>query len=294
MRFRPDATNLLVLTVGVFLGVMLDSTFLRAPAPGTPDAGPAREASPSDLPPADAAARRPGHNMVVSAPRRDEPQVELDPDRPVVEIDEPIYDFGSVETGLTVDHVFQIRNAGRSLLKITAVRPTCGCTLADISRREIPPGETATLQVQLSLKGLIGSQNKPILLQTNAPVDSAVRLALTGDAYSRVALDPVSVDFGQVPAGRTVERTVTVRGVRGLEFSVSGVTTSSPQIRADYQPVSRTEVRVKVTCDTARGSGYETGWVHLHTDHPGTYQSIPVPVTVYVTGAASTDFTKDP
>jgi hypothetical protein len=52
-----------------------------------------------------------------------------------------------------VDHTFVLKNAGTSDLLITAIRPACGCTAANLTRQTIPPGESAELSTRLTLAG---------------------------------------------------------------------------------------------------------------------------------------------
>ena len=45
-----------------------------------------------------------------------------------------LHDFGDIDLGETVAHVFEFRNAGDTPLKIENVRPSCGCTTSTDSR----------------------------------------------------------------------------------------------------------------------------------------------------------------
>jgi hypothetical protein len=42
---------------------------------------------------------------------------------PIIEIDEPTYDFKEVSQGETVEHVFKVRNKGTAPLEIKGVKP---------------------------------------------------------------------------------------------------------------------------------------------------------------------------
>ena len=274
MFVRTSLANIAWLATGLFLGIVIDSTLFKSPARR-----------------AEEASFEPGHNMTVYPPLAPKEVVEPDPNRPVIVVDEPAFHFGRVESGGTVDHEFKIRNSGRSPLLITSVRPTCGCTLAEMSSGEILPGESASLKVQLNLHNLHGPQNKPIIVHSNAPIDGVLRLSLVGEVFSRVSIVPATVDFGQVKAGMIVSKTATVTALDDLQFTVTGLTTSGARVKASVESLSSTkQYSVSISLDSAGGSGHELGWVHLHTDHPGEYQSIRIPVTAQVTGAKSSSF----
>ena len=70
---------------------------------------------------------------------------------PKLACDEPEYRFGELDSSETVKHDFVIRNEGDEPLKITRVRPDCGCTLARLKDKTIAPGKQTSLSARLSL-----------------------------------------------------------------------------------------------------------------------------------------------
>ncbi len=99
---------------------------------------------------------------------------------PKISCDEPTFDFGSRDASEVVSHTFELKNNGTSELVITAVRPACGCTAAQLDKSVIPPGGTSKLEAQLSLAGRTGEIQKPILINSNAPAYPAFYLAMKG------------------------------------------------------------------------------------------------------------------
>jgi len=57
--------------------------------------------------------------------------------RPRVALDEPVFDFGTVDRGARVDHTFRVPNRGGATLRIDHVKSSCGCTVAVLSEREV-------------------------------------------------------------------------------------------------------------------------------------------------------------
>jgi hypothetical protein len=72
------------------------------------------------------------------------------PAKPVVEVlqlREPAYDFGKIQQGRPVTHVFEIVNTGTTPLRLDNVQASCGCTTPEWSRDPIQPGATADIKV---------------------------------------------------------------------------------------------------------------------------------------------------
>ncbi|GMR09831.1 MAG: hypothetical protein BMS9Abin28_0651 [Anaerolineae bacterium] len=70
-----------------------------------------------------------------------------------------------------IELAYTVRNAGDALLIIEKVSTSCGCTVAELDRTEIPPGETAQLLVSLDPveDDLFGDVKRVIYLRSNDP-----------------------------------------------------------------------------------------------------------------------------
>lgn len=79
------------------------------------------------------------------------PSIEFLPDdqpQPRIRIPEESYDFGWIGPTAVVERTFVIRNEGEAPLTISRAYTTCGCTVAEISSRVIPPGKVALATVR--------------------------------------------------------------------------------------------------------------------------------------------------
>jgi hypothetical protein len=63
-----------------------------------------------------------------------------------VELSTTEFDFGTIPNDKAVSQVFEVRNVGRGKLEITGVSTSCGCTSAEVSKRQLARGETAELK----------------------------------------------------------------------------------------------------------------------------------------------------
>jgi hypothetical protein len=86
---------------------------------------------------------------------------------PALSFDRMEHDFGTLNEGDVVDHVFTFTNTGDAPLIISKAEATCGCTVPKWPREPIPVGGKGEIQVQFNSKGKPGVQNKTVTLTAN-------------------------------------------------------------------------------------------------------------------------------
>jgi len=89
-----------------------------------------------------------------------------------VELSASEYDFGTIPNDKAVSQTFEVRNAGQGKLEILGVSTSCGCTSAEISKRQLGPGETAELKVTydpLAHDGATGRFMRIVYIRSNDP-----------------------------------------------------------------------------------------------------------------------------
>lgn len=91
-----------------------------------------------------------------------------------------LYDFGTLNAGEKVSHTFKFVNKGNIPLIIQSVAPSCGCTIADYSKRPIPPNSEGFIKATFrSTVNDRGKQNKVITINSNSN-DSPILISLIG------------------------------------------------------------------------------------------------------------------
>ena len=48
---------------------------------------------------------------------------------PVMNLDKTVHDFGTIENGTPVETIFKYTNTGNSMLVVSNIKSTCGCTV---------------------------------------------------------------------------------------------------------------------------------------------------------------------
>jgi hypothetical protein len=157
-------------------------------------------------------------------------------DPPRLALAAPVFDFGSVERGTRVEHVFALPNSGSGVLRIEQVKSTCGCTVAVVSEREIAPGREGRVSVNLDTARLAGRTTKVVTVYTNDPTTPVVGLTLSGVVTTDLLVTPNPLYLGRVRRGEPTRREVSIApGAPGAIYSVTHVERTHPALKATLE-----------------------------------------------------------
>ncbi len=88
---------------------------------------------------------------------------------PVIRVEPPGFDFGTVVAGKKLRKEFRLRNAGDQALLLKPVRTSCGCTVGKLTQTRLEPGASTTLAVSLDTGTSRGRLVKSVLVPSNDP-----------------------------------------------------------------------------------------------------------------------------
>lgn len=142
-----------------------------------------------------------------------------------------VKDFGKLRQGDTAAYAFPFVSNGKDALIVTGIKPSCGCTKADVvlvaedgTRRPytkgdpIPVGTKFELETEINTDGRQGPFNSQVSLYANDSRGAfVVRLTAEVEPVLTVTPSP-TVFFGKITTKDRVEQTVTVRSTRGEAF----------------------------------------------------------------------------
>jgi len=103
---------------------------------------------------------------------------------PKLVCDQPVYEFGEVDSQKVVKHTFTLRNVGDAPLEIKRVLSTCGCTAINLTGELVAPGAEASLAIELSLAGMQGAVSRKVFVLSNDPGSPTTELILQGSAVA--------------------------------------------------------------------------------------------------------------
>jgi hypothetical protein len=169
------------------------------------------------------------------------PAQDLTEGAPKVVVPEKIKDFGTVPQGETVKTDFVLRNQGTKTLVVKAVRPTCGCTVADFDT-EIQSGREGKVRVKLDTTGFSGPISKSILIITNDPQLPTMSVIVKArvQPYLEVLPRPL-VRFNAIQ-NDGAEQVLTLVGAEGQRFEATRVESSDPSVEAELRKVDQKEL----------------------------------------------------
>jgi len=135
----------------------------------------------------------------------------LETGKPVLKVDEMVHDFGVRWIGPDLRHTFTITNEGDATLRITKVRPACGCTIAGTYPRQLAPGESGQFPFKISTKKIRNKFEKAITITSNDPTNPNLKIKLAGEVKRYVGVTPSAANFGRIAGQEPQERILTIQ-----------------------------------------------------------------------------------
>jgi len=125
---------------------------------------------------------------------------------PEVALDATEHDFGTLDIHAKGSQSFRFTNRGEGMLVLTAGPTSCRCTVGNIERPRIPPGESGlvTLTWTPDPDKEPGPYRQTAMIFTNDPKRREVMLTVSGRIISAVRAVPSELVFSRVPAGEPV------------------------------------------------------------------------------------------
>jgi hypothetical protein len=206
---------------------------------------------------------------------------------PKMSVAQKIMDMGTVAQGEVLNADFEIVNEGDETLEIKAVRPTCGCTVAEYDR-EIAPGKTGYIRAKLETADFSGPISKSILIMTNDPVDPTLTVVIKTVVHPYVEILPRPlVRFNAVQYEPMNQKVTVVAGEEEKDFQVTGVKSSVPYLTASVRPLTKDELlagksarqyEISLTMKDDAPIGPVNAVLEVETNHP---KAKTVPIKVF-------------
>ena len=96
------------------------------------------------------------------------------------------YDFGVINEGQVVEHLFKFTNSGQAPLVISNITASCGCTSPDWTKTPVKPGEEGFVKVVFNSAAKSGAQAPTVSIQANTN-PNVTRLQLKGTVTPKSA-----------------------------------------------------------------------------------------------------------
>lgn len=166
----------------------------------------------------------------------------------------PAYDWGRVGPG-QLKATIAVKNVGDAPLKISDVRPSCGCTVAPIDKNLLQPGEIGKISVTMNASGF-GPVKKSLTVSSDDPVNPSQVIFLSADIRPVMTYEPADyflVNNAQVGVPMATSLTIVNRSEEPITFQPPALVTANVKIVfAMTEPVTvkageKLELKAEVT-----------------------------------------------
>ncbi len=140
------------------------------------------------------------------------------------------HDFGVMSETETREVSFEFTNTGGTILTISRITTTCGCTAASYAKGRYLPGESGTIDVVFDPTAP-GWQQKYITVLSNAMPQRTAKLTITADVQPFIIFEPKMLILGEMEYGKPHLAQFSVSSP-DRDFVVQSVTTGSPLVTA--------------------------------------------------------------
>jgi len=198
---------------------------------------------------------------------------------PKAEVPETVYNFGKIERGASMTHVFKIRNVGEAPLRVDVTSTTCKCTVGDLSKNEIGPNEESDVLLEWVAKTGPGPFRHGAILSTNDPKQSSIELTVEGQVVESSSMSSSEMIFGTVRVGESATANIYLmafldQDVKVLDYEISdealaekieiNITQAEPAELPSPDAVSG--VKIAATYRSGKTVGPFRGWLTMTTN----------------------------
>ncbi|MFH1417698.1 MAG: DUF1573 domain-containing protein [Planctomycetota bacterium] len=192
---------------------------------------------------------------------------------PRLAVDPLAYDFGTVNQQQALRAEFHLSNPTKASMQIVNVRTNCGCAVAEVPKKLVPPGESTLLGVKFQTGSFRGLVQRHVLVRYLAGHEQqlqTVRLYLKAVVKPEFDVKPNRLHFR---LGGPNSKTAVFTPRDNSDFKVSRADSTHPAFDATVTaPVDGSHAwRVGVAFNATKWKdpGRGTAYIHVRTTSPG-------------------------
>lgn len=149
------------------------------------------------------------------------------------------HDFGVVARGSRAEHRFVLQNIYKEDVHIAAVRSSCGCTIPEVTVRELKTWQKSEIVAVLNTHAFLGARSATITVTFDKPFYAEVQLSVKAYIRSDVVFTPGEVQFGDVDQGTPAERVLEVVYAGRPDWQITDVRSAFPHVEVELDEVAR-------------------------------------------------------
>ena len=167
-------------------------------------------------------------------------------EKPDVQTDEVLFDFGYAQHQQTITHIFKLKNVGNQPLDILDVDSSCSCTAALLSEKTILPGETAEIEVKFETEYRRGRQISTVKVRTNDSDTPIIHFTLTGVVAGLARVVPNNLHLKYISNQENIHKTIEIYDPGDGRLKVKSIQSSSPYIKTRVRHIYKDGLIAKI------------------------------------------------
>lgn len=187
---------------------------------------------------------------------------------PGIAFEKVTHNFGDVGPGTNHLCEFRFTNTGNSVLKISEVSKTCGCTPFSLDKTEYAPGESGTLRVRYYAEPPYGNTKKQLFVHSNDRRNPKIALNIEARIAAKVDFEPKALRLSLKHQNAGCPQ-ITLSSLDNQPFSIRSFKSTSNCITAVYNPsVMATSFVLQPMVDMAKLEQTLNGRIEIELTHP--------------------------
>lgn len=171
----------------------------------------------------------------------------------------------------SLSKTIKVKNIGTDTLHIYDVHPTCGCTVAPISQRDIAVGDSAQIEVTFDISQYSGEIEKTLTVRSNDTTHPYVVIVLNINVERAFEIVPRYLNFERLYVGEPSTASVDIVNRSNTDAVVKSVAVDNPDVIVTIKPddVVKKGEKFKVTATTiATHKGSTRATIRIELYHP--------------------------
>jgi hypothetical protein len=192
------------------------------------------------------------------------------------------YDWGLVSPkDNPLKSVIIIKNEGNAPLKITKVKPACGCTTAPLNKSELAPGDTTAINITLRIGSRASSVHKTVRIASNDPVSPNKILHLKCKVFLPLELSPTPYfTFNPMKVGTESKSTLKLKNNTKKTVTLSDIEIKPADMIVNIKPGQKIKPGQIIEI-TARYKPKKAGYFNCSVKMKTTAKDMP---SLYISG----------
>ncbi len=187
---------------------------------------------------------------------------------PRIKFEKIYHNFGDVGPSSTNLCEFKFTNTGDSLLKITKVSKTCGCTPFTLAKKEYAPGESGTLKVKYNSAKTPILSVKRLFVYSNVESEPKTQLTVRAQIVLKIDYKPKNLKLLLRDENAACPK-IELKSVDDKPFAITEFKSTANSITADYdRSVTATSFVLEPKVDIEKLQKSLRGHISISLTHP--------------------------